>query len=157
MKRLWPRWQHWVSDHAIRYNADDNFMENVMAGYSINIEAKTLAGNNFREVLYTTQRSQLVIMTLQPGEEIGLEKHEGHDQFIRVEAGQGVAILDGEQHKLEDGVAVVIPAGTEHNVINTSSSAPMRLYTLYTPPEHPDGIVHATKAEADDYEKQHGH
>jgi mannose-6-phosphate isomerase-like protein (cupin superfamily) len=157
MKRLWPRWQHWISDHAIRYNADDNFMENVMAGYSINIEAKTLAGNNFREVLYTTQRSQLVIMTLQPGEEIGLEKHEGHDQFIRVEAGQGVAILDGEQHKLEDGVAVVIPAGTEHNVINTSSSEPMRLYTLYTPPEHPDGIVHATKAEADDYEKQHGH
>ena len=157
MKRLWPRWQHWVSDHAIRYNADDNFMENVMSGYSINIEAKTLAGNNFREVLYTTQRSQLVIMTLQPGEEIGLEKHEGHDQFIRVEAGQGVAILDGEQHKLEDGVAVVIPAGTEHNVINTSSSEPMRLYTLYTPPEHPDGIVHATKAEADEYEKQHGH
>jgi mannose-6-phosphate isomerase-like protein (cupin superfamily) len=157
MKRLWPCWQHWVSDHAIRYNADDNFMENVMAGYSINIEAKTLAGNNFREVLYTTQRSQLVIMTLQPGEEIGLERHEGHDQFIRVEAGQGVAILDGEQHKLEDGVAVVIPAGTEHNVINTSSSEPMRLYTLYTPPEHPDGIVHATKAEADDYEKQHGH
>ena len=157
MKRLWPRWQHWVSDHAIRYNADDNFMENVMSGYSINIEEKTLAGNNFREVLYTTQRSQLVIMTLRPGEEIGLEKHEGHDQFIRVEAGQGVAILDGEQHKLEDGVAVVIPAGTEHNVINTSSSEPMRLYTLYTPPEHPDGIVHATKAEADDYEKQHGH
>jgi mannose-6-phosphate isomerase-like protein (cupin superfamily) len=136
---------------------DDNFMENAMSGYSINIEEKTLAGNNFREVLYTTQRSQLVIMTLQPGEEIGLEKHEGHDQFIRVEAGQGVAILDGEQHRLEDGVAVVIPAGTEHNVINTSGSEPMRLYTLYTPPEHPDGIVHATKAEADEYEKQHGH
>jgi len=128
-----------------------------MSGYSINIEEKTLSGNNFREVLYTTQRSQLVIMTLQPGEEIGLEKHEGHDQFIRVEAGQGVAILDGERHQLEDGVAVVIPAGTEHNVINTSTSEPMRLYTLYTPPEHPDGIVHATKAEADEYEQQHGH
>jgi len=128
-----------------------------MSGYSINLEEKTLSGNNFREVLYTTQRSQLVIMTLQPGEEIGLEKHEGHDQFIRVEAGQGVAILDGERHVLEDGVAVVIPAGTEHNVINTSDSEPMRLYTLYTPPEHPDGIVHATKAEADEYEKQHGH
>jgi len=128
-----------------------------MSGYSINIEEKTLAGNNFREVLYTTQRSQLVIMTLQPGDEIGLEKHEGHDQFIRVEAGTGVAILDGERHTLEDGVAVVIPAGTEHNVINTSDSEPMRLYTLYTPPEHPDGIVHATKAEADEYERQHGH
>jgi mannose-6-phosphate isomerase-like protein (cupin superfamily) len=128
-----------------------------MSGYSINIEQKTLTGNNFREVLYTTKRSQLVIMTLQPGDEIGLEKHEDHDQFIRVEAGQGVAILDGEKHALEDGVAVVIPAGTEHNVINTSDSEPMRLYTLYTPPEHPDGIVHATKAEADEYEKQHGH
>ena len=128
-----------------------------MSGYSINLEEKTLNGNNFREVLYTTQRSQLVIMTLQPGEEIGLEKHEGHDQFIRVEAGQGVAILDGERHALEDGVAVVIPAATEHNVINTPDSEPVRLYTLYTPPEHPDGIVHATKAEADEYEKQHGH
>ena len=128
-----------------------------MSGFSINLEEKTLAGNNFREVLYTTQRSQLVIMSLQPGEEIGLEKHEGHDQFIRVEAGSGVAILDGEKHALEDGVAVVIPAGTEHNVINTSDSEPMRLYTLYTPPEHPDGIVHATKAEADAYEEQHHH
>jgi mannose-6-phosphate isomerase-like protein (cupin superfamily) len=157
MKRLWPSLQRCVPLHAFRYNAEDNLTENAMSGFSINIEEKTLAGNNFREVLYTTQRSQLVIMTLQPGEEIGLEKHEGHDQFIRVEAGQGVAILDGEQHKLEDGVAVVIPAGTEHNVINTSSAEPMRLYTLYTPPEHPDGIVHATKAEADEYERQHGH
>ena len=103
-----------------------------MSGYSINIEEKTLAGNNFREVLYTTERSQLVIMTLQPGEDIGQEKHEGHDQFIRVEAGTGEAILDGEKHALEDGVALVIPAGTEHNVINTSASEPMRLYTLYT-------------------------
>ncbi|MBK4738212.1 cupin domain-containing protein [Noviherbaspirillum pedocola] len=128
-----------------------------MSGYSINIEEKTLAGDNFREVLYTTTKSQLVIMTLQPGEEIGQEKHEEHDQFVRVEAGQGVAILDGEKHALEDGVAVVIPAGTEHNVINTSTSEPMRLYTLYTPPEHPDGIVHRTKAEADEYERQHGH
>jgi mannose-6-phosphate isomerase-like protein (cupin superfamily) len=131
--------------------------DTTMSGYSINIEEKTLAGENFREVLYTTQRSQLVIMTLQPGEEIGMEHHEGHDQFIRVEEGTGVAILDGEKHALEDGVAVVIPAGTEHNVINTSTSAPMRLYTLYTPPEHPDGIVHKNKAEADEYEKQHGH
>jgi mannose-6-phosphate isomerase-like protein (cupin superfamily) len=128
-----------------------------MSGYSVNIEQKTLEGNNFREVLYTSKLSQLVIMTLQPGEEIGMEHHTGHDQFIRVEAGEGVAILDGEKHKLEDGVAVVIPAGTEHNVINTSSSEPMRLYTLYTPPEHPDGIIHATKEEADEYEQKHGH
>jgi mannose-6-phosphate isomerase-like protein (cupin superfamily) len=128
-----------------------------MSGYSVNIEQKTLEGNNFREVLYTTKRSQLVIMTLQPGQEIGMEHHTGHDQFIRVEQGVGIAILDGEEHMLEDGVAVVIPAGTEHNVINTSSTAPMRLYTLYTPPEHPDGIIHATKEEADEYEMKHGH
>lgn len=127
-----------------------------MSGYSVNIEERTLAGSNFREVLYTTQRSQLVIMTIQPGDEIGLEKHEGHDQFIRVEAGTGEAILDGEKHALEDGVAVVIPAGTEHNVINTGTE-PMRLYTLYTPPEHPDGIIHKDKAEADEYERSHGH
>jgi mannose-6-phosphate isomerase-like protein (cupin superfamily) len=128
-----------------------------MSGYSINIEQKTLAGNNFREVLHTTKRSQLVIMTLQPGEEIGMEHHDGHDQFIRVEEGEGFAILDGERNVLEDGVAVVIPAGTEHNVINSSATLVMRLYTLYTPPEHPDGIVHATKAEADAYKQQHGH
>jgi mannose-6-phosphate isomerase-like protein (cupin superfamily) len=128
-----------------------------MAGFSINIERKTLENNNFREVLYTTKRSQLVIMTLQAGEEIGTEHHDGHDQFIRVEEGEGVAILNGEKHQLEDGVAVVIPAGTEHNVINTSSSSPLRLYSLYMPPEHPDGIIHATKAEADAYEQAHGH
>lgn len=128
-----------------------------MSGYSINIEEKTLASDNFREVLYTTRRSQLVIMTLQAGEEIGMEHHEGHDQFIRVEEGEGVAILDGEKHELKDGVAVVIPAGTEHNVINTSTTSAMRLYTLYSPPEHPDGTIHKTKAEADEYEKTHGH
>jgi mannose-6-phosphate isomerase-like protein (cupin superfamily) len=128
-----------------------------MPGYSIDIEARTLANDKFREVLYTAKNSQLVVMTLRPGEEIGLEKHEGHDQFIRVEAGEGVAVLDGERHALADGVAVVIPAGTEHNVINTSTSAPMRLYTIYSPPEHPPGTVHGTKAEADEYERQHGH
>lgn len=124
-------------------------------GYIDNIDKVTVANDDFRRTLYTGKYLQLVLMTLQPGEEIGMEHHEGHDQFIRVEAGEGVAILDGERHALEDGVAVVIPAGTEHNVINTSQSEPMRLYTLYTPPEHPDGIVHATKAEADEYEKQH--
>lgn len=128
-----------------------------MAGFSIDIEEKTLQNDNFREVLYTTKRSQLVVMTLQPGEEIGQEKHEGHDQFIRVEAGEGVAVMDGEKHALADGVAIVIPAGTEHNVINTSKTEPMRLYTIYSPPEHPDGTVHKDKAEADEYERQHGH
>lgn len=128
-----------------------------MSGYSINIEEKTLASDVFRDVLYTTPRSQLVIMTLGPGEEIGQERHEDHDQFIRIESGEGVAILDGEEHALKDGVAVVIPAGAAHNVVNTSTTTSLRLYTLYSPPEHPPGVVHITKAEADEYEKQHGH
>lgn len=129
-----------------------------MAGYSINIEEKTLKNDNFREVLYTGPNSQLVVMTLQPGDEIGLEKHETHDQFIRVEEGEGYAVLDGEKHALADGVAVVIPAGTQHNVVNTSKSEPLRLYTIYTPPEHPDGTINKTKADADEYERQHhGH
>jgi mannose-6-phosphate isomerase-like protein (cupin superfamily) len=128
-----------------------------MSGFSINIEEKTLANDNFREVLYTGPNIQVVVMTLKPGEEIGQERHEGHDQFIRVEAGEGVAILDGERHALEDGVAVVIPAGAEHKVMNTSRTEALRLYTIYAPPEHPDGIVHRTKAEADEYERQHGH
>jgi mannose-6-phosphate isomerase-like protein (cupin superfamily) len=88
-------------------------------------------------------------MTLQPGEDIGLETHDGHDQFIRVEAGTGVVLLEGKESALEDGSAVVIPAGTEHNVVNTSDDEPLRLYTLYSPPEHPDGTVHRTKQEAE--------
>jgi mannose-6-phosphate isomerase-like protein (cupin superfamily) len=126
-----------------------------MPGYNVNIEQKTLENTNFREVLFTAPNSQLVAMTLQPGEEIGLERHEGHDQFIRVEAGQGEAILDGERSPVSDGTAVVIPAGTEHNVVNTSATAPLRLYTIYSPPEHPDGTIHRTKQEADEYEKTH--
>ncbi|QGZ38594.1 mannose-6-phosphate isomerase-like protein (cupin superfamily) [Pseudoduganella flava] len=127
-----------------------------MSGFSINLEEKTLSNEYFREVLFTTPRSQLVVMTLQAGEEIGAEKHDDTDQFIRVEEGEGKAILDGEEHALADGVAVVIPAGTHHNVINTGT-APLKLYTLYTPPEHPDGTIHKDKAEADAYEAAHGH
>ena len=126
-----------------------------MSGFSINIEDQTQHNENFRHVLYTTPRSQLVVMTLAPGDDIGVEKHADHDQFIRIEAGSGEAILDGETHMLEDGVALVIPAGTEHNIINTSPSDKMRLYTLYTPPEHPDGIIHETRAQAEAYEKKH--
>ena len=128
-----------------------------MSGYSTNIEKKTLENNNFREVLHTAPHSQLVVMTLQPGEEIGLERHGDGDQFIRVESGQGEAIMDGERHALRDGVAVVIPAGAEHNVINTSPTEPLRLYTVYSPPQHPDGTVHRTKQEAEEYERaRHG-
>ena len=128
-----------------------------MAGYVTNIETKTLANRRFREVLFTAEHLQLVLMTLQGGEEIGLETHDDVDQFIRVEAGRGKAILDGVEHDLEDGSAVVIPAGTAHNVVNASPSEPLKLYTLYSPPEHPDGTVHETKAEADAYEREkHG-
>lgn len=128
-----------------------------MAGYSVNIEDRTQKNNFFREVLFTGPNSQLVVMALKPGEDIGVETHDDVDQFIRVESGTGKAILDGKEHKLEDGVAVVIPAGTEHNIINTSQSEPMKLYTVYTPPEHPDGTVHKTKAEAEAYEREkHG-
>ena len=117
-----------------------------MTGYVTNIERDTIANEDYRRVLYTGQFTQLVLMTLAPGVEIGLETHDGHDQFIRVEEGTGVAIIAGEKHTLSDGSAVVIPAGAEHNVINTSSE-PLRLYTLYSPPEHPDGLVQATKAD----------
>jgi mannose-6-phosphate isomerase-like protein (cupin superfamily) len=126
-----------------------------MAGYSINIEQATLENENFRKVLFTGKHTQLVLMTLKPGEDIGQEVHDSVDQFFRIEAGTGEAIIDGEKTALSDGVVVVIPAGSEHNLINTSSSEPLRLYTLYSPPNHPDGTIHKTKAEADEYEKQH--
>ena len=129
-----------------------------MAGYSIDIEKATEENEFFRTVLYTAQHMQLVLMTLKVGEDIGQEIHSDVDQFIRVEEGEADAILDGEVHKLSDGSVVVIPAGTEHNVINTSSSEALRLYTVYTPPNHPDGTIHKTKAEAEEYERtQHGH
>lgn len=128
-----------------------------MAGYTTNIEQRTLENDNFRQVLFTAPHLQLVLMTLQPGEEIGLETHEHGDQFFRVEAGTGEAILDGERTALGDGDIVVIPGGTEHNIVNTSSSEPLRVYTIYAPPEHPDGTVHRTKAkaEAEAYERAH--
>lgn len=120
-----------------------------MAGYVTNIEEDSLANEDFRRVLFTGPHTQLVLMTLRPGEDIGLETHAGHDQFIRIEAGQGYVQLDGERTAIEDGSAFVIPDGVEHNVVNTSSSDSLRLYTLYSPPEHPDGTVHHTKAEAE--------
>ena len=128
-----------------------------MAGYVINIEERSLENDFFREVLFTAQRIQLVVMSLAPGAEIGLETHDDGDQFIRVEAGNGKAILDGQEHVLEDGSAVVIPAGTEHNIINTSRQEPLKRYTIYSPPEHHDGTVHRNKAEALADEKEHGH
>ncbi len=126
-----------------------------MAGYLTNIERKSLENDCFREVLFTGPHSQLVVMSLAPGEDIGLETHDDVDQFIRVEAGRGKAVLNGEEHDLEDGSAVVIPAGTRHNIINGSPDEPLKLYTIYSPPEHPPGTVHRNKAEALAYAKEH--
>lgn len=120
-----------------------------MKGYKENIERLTLGNNDFRRVLYTARFSQLVLMTLRPGEEIGNEVHTG-DQFFRFEKGTGKAILNNtDAHNLSDGDVLIIPAGTWHNIINTSASEPLYLYTLYSPPHHRDGIVHATKAAAE--------
>ena len=118
-----------------------------MAGYVTNIERDTIDNEDYRRVLFTGPKSQLVLMTLRPGEEIGLETHQGHDQFLRIEAGTGYVELDGERHELRDGSAVVVPAGTRHNVVNTSKDEALRLYTIYSPPEHPDGTVQHTKAD----------
>jgi mannose-6-phosphate isomerase-like protein (cupin superfamily) len=128
-----------------------------MSGYVINIESESLRNDDFRRVLFTGPHCQLVVMSLKCGEDIGKETHDDVDQFIRVESGQGVAVLNGEKHKLEDGVAVVIPAGVEHNIVNTSNSEAMKLYTIYTPPNHPDGTIHKTRADAVAYEAQHHH
>lgn len=122
-----------------------------MTGYLQNIEEITLTNEYFRQVLYTSQHAQLVVMSLKPQEEIGLEIHQIVDQFIRVEAGEGKVIMGGEEHFIKDGDAFVVPAGVEHNVINTSLEKPLKLYTIYSPPHHKDGTVHTTKqaAEAD--------
>jgi len=118
-----------------------------MSGYLAQIEKEAIENSNFRKVLFTAKHSQLVIMSLNPSEDIGEEIHH-LDQFIRVESGEGKAVLDGEEHPLSDGTAVVIPEGTKHNIINTSTTEPMKLYTIYSPPEHKDGTVHATKEDA---------
>lgn len=119
-----------------------------MKGFVDNIEKLTTENDHFRQVLYTGKHMQLVLMTLKPGEEIGAEVHEGHDQFFRVEAGNGEVIIDNERKPIQDDDAIIVPAGARHNVVNTGTE-PLKLYTLYGPPEHRDGVVHRTKAEAD--------
>lgn len=119
-----------------------------MNGYINNIEKNTLENKNFRKVLYTGKNSQLVLMSILPGEDIGEEIHDV-DQFFRIEAGQGKAILDGVEHPIKDGDAIVVPAGAKHNIINISSDSNLKLYTIYSPPNHKDGITHVTKAEAE--------
>lgn len=123
-----------------------------MQGYSTKIEEVTLNNPHFRQVLYTGKFTQLVLMTLQPGEEIGLETHGAVDQFFRIEAGSAKFVLAGEEMAVATGFAVIVPAGTEHNVVNIGTE-PLKMYTLYSPPNHPDGTVHKTKAEAQAAEK----
>jgi mannose-6-phosphate isomerase-like protein (cupin superfamily) len=118
-----------------------------MKGFVDDIEDLTTRNGDFRRVLYTGKYLQLVLMTLAPGEEIGEEVHEDHDQFFRIEEGEGEVLIDGKRHPIEDDDAVVVPAGARHNVVNTGRT-PLKLYTLYGPPEHRDGVVHRTKTEA---------
>ncbi len=118
-------------------------------GYYAHIESDTLENENFRKVLYTGANMQLVLMSLAPEESIGMEIHEENDQFFRFEAGEGRVIIDGNEYEVKDGDVVIIPAGAEHDVMNTSSSEPLKLYTLYAPPHHKDGIVRATRQEAE--------
>jgi len=124
-----------------------------MKGYVINIEEETKNNNNFRKVLYTAKNSQLVVMSLKAGEEIGEEVHH-LDQFLRIESGEGKAILDDIEHLIGDGFAIVVPAGTNHNIINTGEEE-MRIYTVYSPPNHRDGVIHQTKENAMADEEEH--
>ncbi len=119
-----------------------------MKGYKNNIEKLTRENINFRQVLYTGKHSQLVLMTLKPGEEIGMEVHNDNDQFFRFELGEGKVIIDGNEYGVTDGDAVVVPAGASHNVINISKSESLKLYTIYSPAHHKDGVLRATKEEA---------
>lgn len=120
-----------------------------MKGFHSNIEKDTLENENFRKVLYTSKHSQLVLMSLAPSEEIGMEVHSDNDQFFRIEKGKGKCIIDGNEYEIEDGSAIVVPAGSQHNVINTSDSERLSLYTIYSPAHHKDGIVRKTKQEAE--------
>lgn len=119
-----------------------------MKGYCDNIEERTIANKDFRRVLYTGDNLQLVLMTLKPGEEIGEEVHEDRDQFFRFEKGSGVVLIDGTENRVEEDFGVIVPQGARHNVRNTGSE-PLRLYTIYGPPEHLDKLVKATKKEAE--------
>ena len=123
-----------------------------MAGFHINIKENTEENQHFCKVLFTGSFIQLAMMSLEPGEDIGIETHLETDVIIRVEAGVGKAILDGREYELRDGLAIVIPNGVEHNVINTSARDALKLYIVYSPAEYPDGTLHATKADAEAFE-----
>ena len=120
-----------------------------MKGFKGAIEKESVDNSDFRRVLYTSKHSQLVLMSLLPNEAIGLETHNENDQFFRVEKGTGKCVIDGNEYAIADGDAIVVPVGARHNVINTSATEPLKLYTIYSPPHHKDGIVRATKLEAE--------
>ena len=128
-----------------------------MQTYVGNLEKDTEENQNFRKVLYTGKHTQLVLMTIKGEEEIGMEVHHDVDQFFRFEKGQGLVIINGEKTEVSDGFAVVVPAGSEHNIINTSPTEDLKLYTLYSPANHPDGTIHKTKAEAMEAEEHEHH
>ena len=117
-----------------------------MTGFITDIEETTLGNENFRQVVFTGPHSQLVLMCLQPGEDIGMEVHASVDQFFRFELGEGKVILEGVEHLVKDGMAVVVPAGVNHNIINTSDTNKLKFYTIYSPANHRDGVIHQTKA-----------
>ncbi len=120
-----------------------------MKGFAVDLEGETRKNADYRRVLYTGRHSQLVLMSLRPGEEIGEEVHDTVDQFFRFEQGEGKVVIDGKEHKVGDGSGVIVPAGARHNVVNTSKKSDLRLYTIYSPPEHQDGTLRRTKAEAE--------
>lgn len=125
-----------------------------MKGLKLNIDKETLSNSNFRKVLYTSRHSQLVLMSLNPNEEIGEEIHADNDQFFRIESGHGMCIIDGNEYRIKDGDAVVIPAGAKHNIINTDNTAGLKMYTIYSPAHHKDGVIHVTKKEAEASEEE---
>ncbi len=120
-----------------------------------NIENEALKNKNFRKVLYTSTNVQVVLMSLEPEEEIGFEIHDISDQFFRVESGEGKVIIDSEKFLIKDGDAIVVPAGSRHNVMNVSKTEPLKFYTLYMPPHHKDGVIHKTKADAEKDKQDH--
>jgi mannose-6-phosphate isomerase-like protein (cupin superfamily) len=130
-----------------------NFTNTTMKGFHSNIEQDTLANENFRKVLYSGSQMQLVLMTLKGGEEIGAEIHPDNDQFFRFEGGNGKVIIDGNEYDVTDGSAIIIPRGAKHNVVNMSATEELKMYTIYAPPHHKDGIVRTTKKQAEENEE----